>query len=110
MTAKRGRGRPKLHTEAVERSQVSLPVSVSQKLREAGDGSLSNGIARIAYRVPDAPKPPKQRYQIVTDPDEITAIKRAGMTDLIGGVINGQWFAETRSLKQYRKEPVETDV
>ena len=51
MTTKRGRGRPKLHTEAVERSQVSLPVSVSQKLRKAGDGSLSRGIVIAAKKV-----------------------------------------------------------
>jgi hypothetical protein len=102
MTAKRGRGRPKLHTEAVERSQVSVPVSVSEKLREVGDGSLSAGIVAASYRVPDKPKPPKSRYTVVTDEAEIEAIKRAGLADPIGGVIDGQWFAEAQSLAQFR--------
>jgi hypothetical protein len=107
---KRRRGRPKLHTEAVERSQVSLPVSVSAKLRALGGDSLSQGITAASYRVPDAPRPPKRRYVVVTDPDEIEAIKRAGLRDPIGGCLNGQWFAEAHSLAQYRKQPVEFEV
>lgn len=51
MTAKRGRGRPKLHAEPVERSQVSLPVSVDAKLRKAGNGSLSAGIIIAASKL-----------------------------------------------------------
>ena len=102
MTAKRGRGRPKLHTEAVERSQVSVQVSVSQKLRKLGEGSLSAGIVAASYRVPDKPKPPKSRYVVVTDPAEIEAIERAGLRDPIGGFLNGQWFAEASSLQQFR--------
>lgn len=101
--AKRGRGRPKLHTEPVERSQVSLPVSVSKRLRKLGGDSLSVGIAKASYRIPDPPKDPKARYVVVTDKDEISAIKRAGWLDPVGGVINGQWFAEARSLKTYRE-------
>ncbi|HEX2600078.1 MAG TPA: hypothetical protein VHL05_14965 [Terriglobales bacterium] len=31
------------------------------------------------------------------------AIKRAGWLDPVGGVINGQWFAEAQSLKTYRE-------
>ncbi len=102
MAAKRGRGRPKLHTEDVERSQVALPVSVDKKLRKAGGGSLSAGITKASYRIPDPPKDPKERYVIVTDKDEISAIKRAGFLDPIGGCIKGQWFAEAESLKAYR--------
>ena len=100
--AKRGRGRPKLHTEPVERSQVSVPVSVSQKLRKLGEGSLSQGVTAASYRVPDKPRPPKSRYVVVTDPGEIEAIKRAELADPIGGVIDGQWFAEAQSLAAYR--------
>lgn len=51
MTAKRGRGRPKMHTEPVERSQVSIPVSVDKKLRQLGGGSLSAGIVKAAKKV-----------------------------------------------------------
>jgi hypothetical protein len=110
MTAKRGRGRPKLHTEAVERSQVSLPVSVSTKLRDAGNGSLSAGIVAAGYRVPHKPRPPKQRFVPITDADEIEAVKRSGIRDPIGGMIDGKWYAEWHSLMQYRKKPVEFDV
>jgi len=109
MTAKRGRGRPKLHTEPVERSQVSLPVSVSKRLRKLGGDSLSNGITKASYRIPDPPKDPKARYVVVTEKDEIAAIKRAGWLDPVGGVINGQWFAEAQSLKTYR-ESLTTDA
>lgn len=105
MTAKRGRGRPKLHTEAVERSQVSVQVSVSQKLRKLGEGSLSAGIVAASYRVPDKPRPPKSRYTVVTDPEVIEAIKRAGLGDPIGGVIDGQWFAEAQSLAAHKGAP-----
>jgi len=108
--AKRGRGRPKLHTEPVERSQVSLPVSTDRKLRAAGNGSLSAGIVVAGYRVPDKPRPPKQRYVVVTDEATIEAIKRAGLTDPVGGLIEGKWWAEWHSLQQYLKRPVEIDV
>jgi hypothetical protein len=57
---------------------------------------------QIAYQVPDKPRPPKSRYIVVTDPGEIEAIKRAGLADPIGGVIDGQWFAEAQSLAAYR--------
>lgn len=109
MTTKRGRGRPKMHTEPVERSQVSLPVSVDKRLRAAGGGSLSAGIVAAGYRVPDKPRPPKQRFVVVTDPDEIEAIKRAGIRDPIGGLIEGKWYAEWHSLQQYRRKPVEIE-
>jgi hypothetical protein len=49
--AKRSRGRPKIHTEPVERSQVSLPVSVDKDLRKLGGGSLSRGIVKAAKKV-----------------------------------------------------------
>jgi hypothetical protein len=107
---KRRRGRPKLHTEAVERSQVSLPVSVSAKLRALGGDSLSQGITAASYRVPDAPRPPKKRYVVVTDPAEIEAVRRAGLRDPIGGLIEGKWYAEAASLAQWRRQKVEIDV
>ncbi len=108
--AKAKRGRPSLTGEPGERYQVHLPPATVDKLREAGGGSLSQGIIRAGYRVPDKPKPPKQRYIVVTDPDEIEAIKRAGLRDPIGGFLNGQWFAEAHSLAQYRRQPVDFDV
>ena len=101
-TTKRGRGRPKLYTEAVDRSHVSVPVSVSEKLRKLGNGSLSQGITAASYRVPDKPKPSKSRYVVVTDPVEVEAIKNAGLRDPIGGFLNGQWFAEAQSLAPFR--------
>src|ERR1051325_1688955 len=52
-------GRPLLFDEPVERSQISVPQAVSEKLRTLGDGSLSVGIVRAAsYEVPDPPKDP----------------------------------------------------
>ena len=53
MAAKRGRGRPPLSAtgEVGERFQVHLPPSVADKLRQYGDGSLSQGIIRAAKRV-----------------------------------------------------------
>ncbi len=110
MTAKRGRGRPKLHTEAVERSQVSLPLTVDKKLRKAGKGSLSAGIVAAGYRIPDKVRDPKQRFVHITDPEIIAAIKRCNLTDPIGGLINGEWYAEWHSLQQYLKRSPEIDV
>lgn len=51
--AKRGRGRPPLSAtgEVGERYQVHLPPSVADKLRQYGDGSLSQGIIRAAKKV-----------------------------------------------------------
>lgn len=51
--AKRGRGRPPLSAtgEVGERYQVHLPPSIADKLRQYGDGSLSQGIIRAAKRV-----------------------------------------------------------
>lgn len=81
---------------------MHLPPATADKLREAGGGSLSQGIIRAGYRVPDKPRPPKSRYVVVTDPAEIEAIERAGLRDPIGGFLNGQWFAEAQSLTQFR--------
>jgi hypothetical protein len=49
--AKRPRGRPPLSGESGQRYQVHLPPSVADKLREYGDGSLSQGIVRAARLV-----------------------------------------------------------
>lgn len=53
MTSKRGRGRPPLSPsgEIGARYQVHLPPTVADKLREHGDGSLSQGIIRAAAKV-----------------------------------------------------------
>lgn len=110
MTTKRGRGRPKLHPGPVERAQVSLPVSVSRKLRKLGGDSLSAGITQASYRVPDKPKDPELRYIVVTDPVEIEAIQRAGLRDPVGGCIDGVWYADAHSLAQFRGQPVEFNV
>lgn len=110
MTAKRGRGRPKMHTEGVERSQVSLPATLSKKLRKLGGDSLSAGITAAGYRVPDKARDPKQRYVVVTDPETIAAIKRAGLKDPVGGLIDGKWYAEAFTLKQYKNEQQDIDV
>lgn len=55
MKAKRGRGRPSLSGETGERFQVTIPPTVATKLRDHGDGSLSQGIIRAAKRVRVAP-------------------------------------------------------
>jgi hypothetical protein len=107
---KRGRGRPSLTGETGERYQVTIPPTVADKLRESGNGSLSAGIVAAGYRVPDKPKPPKQRYVVVTDPDEIEAVKRAGLRDPVGGLIDGKWYAEAFTLAQYRRKKVEIEV
>jgi hypothetical protein len=96
------RGRPKIHTEPVVRSQVSLPISVDKELRKLGDDSLSVGISRAAYARPKKPKK-VPRYVAVTDPDEIAAIQRNEHTDPNGGLFDGIWIAEPVSLKKYRK-------
>ena len=51
--AKKRMGRPPLSAtgEVGERYQVHLPPSVADKLRQYGDGSLSQGIIRAAKRV-----------------------------------------------------------
>jgi hypothetical protein len=110
MSAKRGPGRPKLFEGDSERKTVHLLPEVSAKVAAIGDGSLSQGIDRLAYRVPDKPRPPKQRYVVITDADEIEAVKRSGLRDPIGGLIDGKWYAEWHSLMQYRKKSVEFDV
>lgn len=51
MKAKRGRGRPSLSGETGQRYQVTIPPTVADKLREHGDGSLSQGIIRAAAKV-----------------------------------------------------------
>lgn len=102
MSSKRRPGRPSLTGETGQRYQVTVPHTVADKIRKAGDGSLSAGIVAASYRVPDKPKPPKSRYVVVTDPAEIEAIERAGLRDPIGGFLNGQWFAEAQSLTQFR--------
>lgn len=102
MSSKRRPGRPSLTGETGQRYQVTVPPTVADKIRKAGDGSLSAGIVAASYRVPDKPKPPKSRYAVVTDPAEIEAIERAGLRDPIGGFLNGQWFAEAQSLAQFR--------
>ena len=48
---KRPRGRPPLAGEAGQRYQVHLPPTVAEKLREHGDGSLSQGIVRAAKKI-----------------------------------------------------------
>ena len=51
--AKKRMGRPPLSAtgEVGERYEVHLPPSVADKLRQYGDGSLSQGIIRAAKRV-----------------------------------------------------------
>ncbi len=44
-------GRPPLSGETGQRYQVTIPPSIEAKLREYGDGSLSQGIIRAAKRV-----------------------------------------------------------
>jgi len=108
--AKKRMGRPPLSGETGQRYQVTIPPTVADKLREHGGGSLSQGIIHSGYRVPDAPRPPKKRYVVVTDPAEIEAVKRAGLRDPIGGLIEGKWYAEAGSLAQWRKQRVEFDI
>ena len=105
MTAKKRPGRPALFDSEAERKTVHLPAPVIDKLAKLGEGSLSRGIVAAGYRVPDKPRPPKSCYTVVTDPEVIEAIKRAGLGDPIGGVIDGQWFAEAQSLAAYKGAP-----
>jgi hypothetical protein len=49
--AKRPRGRPSLTGETGQRYQVTIPPSVADKLRDHGDGSLSQGIIKAAKKV-----------------------------------------------------------
>ena len=44
-------GRPPLSGETGQRYQVTIPPSIEAKLREYGDGSLSQGIIRAAKRI-----------------------------------------------------------
>lgn len=48
---KRKPGRPSLSGETGQRYQVTIPPTVETKLREYGDGSLSQGIIRAAKRI-----------------------------------------------------------
>lgn len=56
----------------------------------------------MTYTPPPKPAAPKQRYVEVTDIDLISAIQRGAFTDPIGGEVNGKWYAEADSLRQYR--------
>lgn len=56
----------------------------------------------MSYTVPPAPKPPKDRYQEVTDAGEIAAIQRGEYGDPIGHQRDGRWWAEVGSLRQFR--------
>lgn len=49
--AKRPRGRPSFTGETGQRYQVHLPPTVADKLRKAGDGSLSQGIIKAAKKL-----------------------------------------------------------
>ena len=49
--AKKRMGRPPLSGETGQRYQVTIPPTVADKLRKAGDGSLSQGIIRAAKKV-----------------------------------------------------------
>ncbi len=95
-------GRPKVHTEPVERSQVSLPVSVDKALRELGGNSLSVGIVRAEHARPKK-KPKKPRMVEVTDPAEIEAIQSGHWAAPVGGEYEGRWLAESSTLANYRK-------
>lgn len=64
----------------------------------------------MTYTVPPKPEDPKPRYVEVTDLDLISAIQRGALTDPIGGEVNGKWYAEAHSLRQFRGLPVEFDV
>ena len=64
----------------------------------------------MTYEVPPAPADPKGRYVVVTDPETIAAIKRAGLKDPVGGLIDGKWYAEAFTLKQYKNEQQEIEV
>ena len=44
----------------------------------------------------------KQKFVLVTKPDEIEAIQRDSFTDPIGGEYKGQWFAYEWSIKAWR--------
>ncbi len=59
----------------------------------------------MTYKVPSAPADPKQRYVVVTDPDEIAAIQRNGWGDPDGTFdeLTQQWVATARSMQQYRE-------
>ncbi len=45
----------------------------------------------------------KHRLVEVTAQDEIDSIVRADLTDIIGGMVDGKWYAERRSLDAYRR-------
>jgi hypothetical protein len=45
----------------------------------------------------------KHRLVEVTAADEIESIQRGDLTDIIGGEIDGKWYAERKSLDAYRK-------
>lgn len=57
----------------------------------------------MTYQPPPKPAEIKPRYVEVTDAGEIAAIKRNEYGDPIGHVSCGKWYAETRSLRQYRE-------
>ena len=59
----------------------------------------------MTYTVPPKPLPPKTRLERVTDPVEIEAIQRNGLSDPIGGHFDGLWYATADSLRQFRGAP-----
>ena len=62
------------------------------------------------YQIPAQPRDKKQRMVRVTDPAEIEAIQRAGLADPIGEQMGDDWYAESHSLAQFRKQDVEIEV
>jgi hypothetical protein len=64
----------------------------------------------MTYTIPDKPAEDKPRYVVVTDMAEIEAIQRCDLKSPIGMCKDGQWYAETRSLAQFRGQDVEIEV
>lgn len=64
----------------------------------------------MTYQVPPRPPEPKPRMVRVTDPVEIKSIQRNGLRDPIGATVNGETWAESHSLAQFRGQPVEFNV
>jgi len=64
----------------------------------------------MTYKIPPKEKDPKQRLVRVTDPAEIEAIKRCGLKDPIGAQMGEDWYAEAKSLAQFRGQEVEIEV
>jgi hypothetical protein len=64
----------------------------------------------MTYTVPPPPLRPKARYVRVTDDAEVAAIMRACLRDPIGEFRNGEYWAEAKSLAQFRGQRVEFDI